>query len=364
MDGYEYYADDPFGYPNGYTNVPLAGNGFSANQQGCREACDANALGFDCVVFMAHPGDNCYLFAEGVATGWNEQSHTSANDGWTTYRKCSSSCPNDGGMAGFEYMTGLSGQPDGDPYGYPSGFQHTSISSGGGDNPAACRQMCNDNALGFECVAFFVRAIESRCYMFPEGAANGWADGSPGGSGYTTYRKCSGSDSGLGLRTAASDCNECGPGRYEGSQGSSSCTGCGAGRYHEAPGARTSNEDCTACEAGQYQGSTASTSCNPCSAGSYRTGEGGNAANQCIAWSALLPTIFHESCRPSIRSISKLIGSFGHCLQRGWSCEHTRYHWPRQLHRMQRREIHIRDRRHRRRRFGTVRAVLSGQIRR
>ena len=75
-------------------------------------------------------------------------------------------------------------------------------------------------------------------------------------------------------------------------------------------------------------------------------------------------TIFHESCRPSIRSISKLIGSFGHCLQRGWSCEHTRYHWPRQLYRMQRREIHIRDRRHRRRRFGTVRAVLSGQIRR
>ena len=88
MIGYQYYADDPFGYPNGYTNVPLAANGYNANRAGCRAACEADALGFDCVVFMSHPGDNCYLFAEGVATGWNEQGHTTADGGWTTYSKC------------------------------------------------------------------------------------------------------------------------------------------------------------------------------------------------------------------------------------------------------------------------------------
>ena len=364
MTGYEYYADDPYGYPNGYTHVPLASNGYSTDRAGCRAACDADELGFDCVVFMSHPGDNCYLFAQGVATGWNDQGHTSADGGWTTYRKCSGgSCANaegaDGIAAqGYNYRAGTNGN------GHPNGYTRFLIGAGynGGayaESTSGCAEGCDDDMLGFACVTFMYHP-GNNCYLFAEGSATGWNAGN--GNPWRTFDRCT-----VSLRTAASDCSECGEGRYQGSPGSSTCEGCGAGRYHEAADGdelRTSNEDCTACETGQYQGSTASTSCNPCSAGSYRTGEGGNAANQCIAWSALLPTIFHESCRPSIRSISKLIGSFGHCLQRIWSCEHTRYHWPRQLHRMQRREIHIRDRRHRRRRFGAVRAVLSGQIRR
>ena len=93
MTGFEYYADDPYGYPNGYTRLMLASNGYSTDRAGCRSACEADELGFDCVVFMSHPGDHCYLFAEGVATGWNDQGHTSADGGWTTYRRCSGSSP-------------------------------------------------------------------------------------------------------------------------------------------------------------------------------------------------------------------------------------------------------------------------------
>ena len=62
-----------------------------------------------------------------------------------------SSCAAPDGMIGYEYMTGLSGQPDGDPYGYPSGgWQHTNMAAAGYSNsPAGCRQMCDDNVLGF-----------------------------------------------------------------------------------------------------------------------------------------------------------------------------------------------------------------------
>ena len=63
-----------------------------------------------------------------------------------------SSCAAPDGMIGYEYMTGLSGQPDGDPYGYPSGgWQHIGnmAAAGYSNSPAGCRQMCDDNVLGF-----------------------------------------------------------------------------------------------------------------------------------------------------------------------------------------------------------------------
>ena len=173
-------------------------------------------------------------------------------------------------------------------------------SNGFSQDFAGCRASCD--AAGDTCATFmYIYPGSDNCYKWAEGSQGTWGAGGVGD--WIAFDKCSGSES---LRTADSDCSVCGEGRYQGSPGSSTCEGCGAGRYHEAADGdelRTSNEDCTACEAGQYQASTASTSCNPCSAGSYRAEEGGNAAEQCIAWSGLLPAISHGSCRLAIRSV-------------------------------------------------------------
>ena len=103
------------------------------------------------------------------------------------------------GMTGFEYMSGLDGQPDGDPYGYPSGYSHYTLAANGYANgPAGCLDACTANAAGWPCVAFMTYPTSANfnyCYLFQEGAANGWNDQghtSADQQGWTTYRRCTG----------------------------------------------------------------------------------------------------------------------------------------------------------------------------
>ena len=109
-------------------------------------------------------------------------------------------CAAPDGMTGFEYMTGLSGQPDGDPYGYPNGYIHYNLAGNGYANgPAGCLAACTANAAGWECVGFMTYPTSANfnyCYFFQEGGATGWNDqghtSAVGQNGWTTYRKCSG----------------------------------------------------------------------------------------------------------------------------------------------------------------------------
>jgi len=190
------------------------------------------------------------MFPEGAAHDWND-GDGSSGFGYTTYRKCSAwqdlvdqgiivagyegtsptseptskpttseptskptkkVCASPDGMTGYEFMTGLKGDAgtQRSPYGYPSGYVtqggkqgktpingipsvlYSSMSIPMDNNPEACRKLCDGNAMGFECVAFFARVSQADCYMFPEGAAYDWKEvGTGGRDDYITYRKCS-----------------------------------------------------------------------------------------------------------------------------------------------------------------------------
>ena len=180
---------DPYGYPSGCTDCPLASNGFSVDPQGCRDACDADALGFECVVFMAYgPGsDHCYLFAEGVATGWNDQAHTSANGGWTTYRKCSGG--GDVDMRSFNITTDvmtecpptgtlvriiLGTRYDGDPTtSDPGGVDGHLTSCGGGESYHIEVEWANGESNSYDFTALYAPSRLST-YMAAPSASSAW----------------------------------------------------------------------------------------------------------------------------------------------------------------------------------------------
>ena len=229
MTGFEYYADDPYGYPNGYTYVGLGANGYSVNRAGCRAACEADALGFDCVVFMSHPGDNCYLFAEGVATGWNDQGHDSADGGWTTYRKCSGGCTDADATpqnADATPQTGYNYRNPDAPWGGPHGGGQTRMllsSNGFSQDFAGCRASCD--AAGDTC-ATFMYIHSDNCYKWAEGSQATWGAGGVGD--WIAFDKCTGSSPppppcAAGTSGSPGSCADCAAGQYQNSGGQGSC---------------------------------------------------------------------------------------------------------------------------------------------
>lgn len=75
------YVDFDWTDPNQKLEVPHQSTG-----EECRAGCDTDALGFECVTFSYHPGNNCYLIAAGSAQGWNKYGVDSGK--WHTYDKC------------------------------------------------------------------------------------------------------------------------------------------------------------------------------------------------------------------------------------------------------------------------------------
>ena len=178
-------------------------------------------------------------------------------------------CAAPDGMTGFEYMTGLSGQPDGDPYGYPNGYINYYLASNGYENgPAGCLAACTANAAGWECVGFMTyptSADFNYCYFFQEGGATGWNDqghtSAVGQNGWTTYRKCGNSPPpppcAAGTSGSPGSCADCAAGQHQPSAGQESCTSCPAGQYQGSTG----QQGCADCSAGQYQGSAGQAGC-------------------------------------------------------------------------------------------------------
>jgi hypothetical protein len=108
----------------------------------------------------------------------------------------------------------------------------------------------------------------------------------------------------------ASDCQNCGLGKYQNEQGIHECKQCTEGKYNDQEGQSTFSVGCKGCPSGRWSNAlelTADTQCQDCPVGTYSSGTGLVLASECDDCPGNISML--SSISSSLSSLSSLISS-------------------------------------------------------